>query len=86
MGLNGGKNYMQICCYEYFQDMQGLVVTLKAKLFLFSGVPRGVWGVQTPPKFRRPSKTVPNSTRLWKLLKIAEFRTPTTQDVRKKRH
>ena len=50
MGLNGGKNYMQICCYEYFQDMQGLVVTLKAKLFLFSGVPRGVWGVQTPPE------------------------------------
>jgi len=46
----------------------------------------GVWrGFQPPPsKFRRPSKTVPNSTRLWKLLKIAEFRTPTPQDVRKK--
>jgi len=27
---------------------------------------------------------VPNSTRLWKLLKIAEFRTPTLQDVREK--
>jgi len=37
-----------------------------------------------PPKFRRPSKIVPNSTRLWKLLKIAEFRTPTPQDVRQK--
>jgi len=52
-----------------------------------SGVPRGVWGVQNPPpkkKFRKPSKIVPNSTRLWKLLKIAEFRTPTTQDVREK--
>jgi len=52
-----------------------------------SGVPRGggVWGVQTPsPKFRTPSKIVPNSTRLWNLLKIAEFRTPTPQDVRKK--
>ena len=48
----------------------------------------GVWGVQTPTpprKFRRPSKIVPNSTRLWKLLKIAEFRKPTPQDVRKKR-
>jgi len=47
---------------------------------------RGVWGVQTPPppKFRRPFKIVPNSTRLWKLLKIAEFRKPTHQDVRKK--
>ena len=42
-------------------------------------------GVQTPPpKFWRPSKIVPKSTRLWKLLKIAEFRTPTHQDVRKK--
>ena len=43
----------------------------------------GGWGVQTPPKFRRPSKIVPNSTRLWKLLKIAEFRMPTHQDVPK---
>ena len=37
-----------------------------------------------PPKFRRPPKIVPNSTRLWKLLKITEFRTPTPQDVREK--
>jgi hypothetical protein len=37
-----------------------------------------------PAKYRRPSKIVPNSNRLWKLLKIAEFRTPTPQDVRKK--
>ena len=37
-----------------------------------------------PPKFRRTSKIVPNSTRLWKLLKMAEFRTPTHEDVRKK--
>jgi len=43
-------------------------------------------GVQPPPrqKFRRPSKIVPDSTLLRKLLKIDEFRTPTTQDVRKK--
>jgi len=41
-------------------------------------------GFNPPPKFRKPSKIVPNSTRLWKLLKIAEFRTPTPQDVRKK--
>jgi hypothetical protein len=27
---------------------------------------------------------MPNSTRLWQLLKITEFRTPTSQDVRKK--
>ena len=41
---------------------------------------------ETPPpaKFQRPSKIVPNSTWLWRLLKIAEFRMPTPQDVRKK--
>ena len=37
-----------------------------------------------PPKFRRSSKIVPNSTRLWKLLKNPKFGTPTPQDVRKK--
>ena len=44
----------------------------------------GFGGFKPPPppsKFRRPSKIVPNSARLWKLLKIAEFRTPTPQDV-----
>jgi len=32
---------------------------------------RGVWGVQTllPPKFRSPSKIVPNSTRFVKTVK-----------------
>ena len=49
---------------------------------------RGRVGCSNPPppalKFRRPYKIVPNSTRLWKLLKIAEFRTPTHQDVWKK--
>ena len=45
----------------------------------------GGFGVFNPPKFRRPSKIVPNSTRLWKLLKIAEFRMPTHQDVRGKK-
>ena len=50
-----------------------------------SGVPKA-GGVQPfPPKFRRPSKIVANSTRLWKLLKIDEFRTPKPQDVWKKR-
>ena len=58
-----------------------------AAAFCASGVPRGVLegGVHPPPpKFRRPSKIVPNSTWLWKLLKIAEFRLPTLQYVRKK--
>ena len=36
------------------------------------------------PKFRRPSKIVPNWTPWWKLLKNSELRTPTPQDVRKK--
>ena len=44
-------------------------------------------GGSTPspsPEIRRLSKIMLNATRLWKLLKIAEFRTPTLQDVRKK--
>jgi hypothetical protein len=56
-------------------------------IFMYlSDVPRGLrGGVQPPPpKFRRPSKIVPNSTRLWKLLKIAEFRTPTPPRCSKK--
>ena len=52
-----------------------------------SGVPKG-WrfgGFNTPPpKFRKPSKVVTDSTQLWKLLKIVEFRKPTPHDVRKK--
>jgi len=40
--------------------------------------------IQTPSKFRRLSKILPNSTLLWKLLKSAEFRKPTPQDVREK--
>ena len=31
---------------------------------LSSGVPRGVWGGSNPPEIPRPSKIVPNSTRL----------------------
>ena len=45
--------------------------------YLISGVSRGVgagFKPPPPPKFRWPSKIVPNSTRLWKLLKISEFR------------
>ena len=43
-------------------------------------------GVQHPPlhpEIPMASKIVPNSTRLWKLFKNAEFRTPKPQDVRK---
>ena len=53
-------------------------------MFQYSGVLREGVGVFKPPlplKFGRPSKIVPNSTWLWKLLKIVEFRTPTLQDV-----
>ena len=34
-----------------------------------SDVPRGGWGAQPPPKFRRPSKIVPNTTRFVKTVK-----------------
>ena len=68
------------------QDFSALSTTGINDLSVVSGVPRGGWGVQPPPpKFRRHSKIVPNSTRLWKLLKIAEFRTSTHKDVRKEK-
>jgi len=43
-------------------------------------------GVQTPPprNSEGPPKSCQKSTRLWKLLKIAEFRKPTLQGVREK--
>ena len=45
-----------------------LVLFVHLSPVVTSGVPRGGWGVQTPvPKFWRPSKIVPTSTRLWKL-------------------
>jgi len=53
-------------------------------IFPDQGPTGGGLGVQPPPpKFRRPSKIVPNSTR-FENLKITEFRTPTPQDVGKK--
>jgi len=64
-----------------------MIISMTLQVFLCSVAYRGGggWGsTSPPPKFRRPSKIVPNSTRLWKLLKIAEFRTPTPQNVRKK--
>ena len=44
----------------------------------------GVFNFPPPPEIPKALKIVPISTRLWKLLKIAEFRTPTPQDVREK--
>ena len=44
----------------------------------------GLRGSNPPPKFGKPSKIMPKSNRWWKLLKTAEFRTPSPQDVSKK--
>ena len=51
-----------------------------------SGVPRGGWDVQTPPlrNSEGPPQLCQTQPDLRKLLDIAEFRTPTPQDVRKK--
>jgi len=65
---------------SYCLHLQGLEVQ-------DSGILGEGWGFKPPPpqkKIQRPSKIMPNSTRLWKLLKIAEFRMPTPQDVWKK--
>ena len=51
-----------------------------------SGVPRGEGGIKPPPPSEIP-KALQNRAKLnpiVKLLKTAEFRTPTPQDVRKK--
>ena len=46
----------------------------------------GIRVFKPPPEIPKAfQKIVPNSTPLWKLLKNAEFRTPTHQDVRKKK-
>ena len=67
---------------EYQYDYTcGLILT-HYKSVAYRGGGFGVFN--PPPKFRRPSKIVPKSTQLWKLLKIAEFRTPKQQDVRKR--
>ena len=50
----------------------------------YRGCRVGVFNPLPPPKLQKSSKTVPNSTRLWKLSKIAEFKKPTSQYVRKK--
>ena len=45
----------------------------------------GGWGVQTPPpNSEGPPKLCQTQLDLRKLLKVAEFRTPTPQEVRKK--
>ena len=50
----------------HYCGMPRTVQNLGAVVAVGSGVAmEGVWGVQTsPPKFRKPSKIVPNSTRL----------------------
>jgi len=76
--------YSSRLCYKHLWTRKLL---LMKRMDMLSGVERGGgWGFNPPPtsKFRSPSKIVPNSTRLWKMWNIAEFRTPTHQDVRKK--
>jgi hypothetical protein len=57
------------------------------RLVVPSGVPRGGWGVQTPPA--EIPKALQNHAKLnpicEKLLKIAEFRTPKPQKIKEKR-
>ena len=50
-----------------------------------SGVPRGVWGVQPyPPEIPKALQNRAKINSIVKTVKTAEFRTPTSQDVRKK--
>ena len=84
-----GRYWSDGCCLKISVLVSIVTEIIKKRHFWWCGAVAyrggGGLGVQTPPpKFRRPSKIVPNSTRLWKLIKTAEFRTPTPQDARKK--
>ena len=66
------KSYYNFKFKNLFLKYVKIIILIFCVMFLMiSGVPRGGGGVQIPPspKFRRPSKIVPNSTWLWKLLK-----------------
>ena len=49
-----------------------------------SGVPRGGWGVQPPSEILKALQNRAKLNPIVKTVKIAEFRTPTHQGVRKK--
>ena len=65
----------------------GGIATTKCNFGLLvwiSGVPRGVMGCSTPQKILKALQNRAKLNPIVKTLKIAEFRTPTPQDVRKK--
>jgi len=87
-GFNCCRFSEKICQILLFRRDSSALFSLSV-VPISSGVPRGrgLRGFKPPPphpKFRRPSKIVPNLTRLLKFLEITEFRTPTPQDERKK--
>jgi hypothetical protein len=66
--------------HKFVDDPSLFDVTLSLCLSVLYRAGRwgGLGGLETPLlKFRRPSKIVPNWTRLWKLLKICWIKTPT---------
>ena len=71
--------------HDYNFGLQVLATEFVRRRMRWAGAYRE--GVQTPPplKFQRHSKIVSNSTWLWTLLKITEFRMPTPQDFLEKR-
>ena len=78
------------CTFKYYRTLEGCKLSQSLldtvdQSYQWRTEGGGVGVFKPPLKFRKPFKIVPNSTRLWKLLKIAEFRMPTPQDVRKKR-
>ena len=66
---------LSLCSLQIFPQMSWSTILLESVAYR---------GFNPPPKFRRPSKIMPNSTRWWKLLNIAEFRKPKHKDVRQK--
>ena len=77
-------------CRRYTFDQRcrnsGSEIAQATKFFAVgsSGVPRGVWGVQTPPEIMKALQNRVKLNPIVKTVKIAEFRAPIPQDVRKK--
>ena len=84
---NAGDKFVTYRCTSFVTAT--CLHTVVWRLEADSGVPRGVWGVQPPrpgnsegpPKNRAKLNPICENC----LKKIAEFRTPTPQDVRKKK-
>ena len=55
----------------------------KKSVLLNSGLPSGIWGVQTPPESPKFFQNDAKHNLIVKTVKISEFRSPIYKDIRK---